>query len=465
MLNILILAAGDSTRMKSKTPKVLHKVCGKEIINWVIDAASGVCADKLSPNNITIVIGNKADVVKEHISASYLNKSIAYAHQTERKGTAHAVMCAKDSLLEQGDTLILAGDAPLITSKTLSNAYMAHKNSGAAITVLTANIKHPTGYGRIIKHNNNDISVQKIVEEKDANAQEREICEVNSGMYFFDTNFLCQALQQISTDNAAGEYYLTDMIAVANQSDKKVNSYKIDDIDEIRGINDRQQLSQASKIAQKKIIRRHMRNGVTFISPADTFVSPDVTIGQDTIIYPQCILQKGTTIGEDCIIIKSRISNSHICNGCEVESSTIVDSQLNNNIKVGPFAYIRPGCNIEDNAKIGDFVEVKNSNIGAGTKLPHLTYVGDADVGSGVNFGCGSIVVNYDGKDKHRSKVGNNVFVGCNTNLVSPVDVGDGAFIAAGSTITKNVPDNTLAIARARQEIKTGWRDKRKIEN
>lgn len=443
---VIILAAGQGTRIKSKFPKVTHKVCGKEMINHVIDTMK-----KAKLNNIDVVIGKGAELVKECTAS----RNVEYSMQSEQLGTGHAVKCAKDFLQgKKGVVAIFAGDAPLITVETVQKLIDTHINECNVATVLSSLVEDPTGYGRIVRKNE---EVEKIVEQKDCNAEEKLINEVNSAIYCFDIENLLVALEKIENNNAQGEYYLTDVIGIFKSEGKKVGAF-VTDFEETVGINSRVQLADAEKILRSRINKHHMTNGVTIINPENTYIGADVQIGPDTIIYPGCILEGTTTIGEDCIIYENcRVSNSIIGDKTSVESSVIIDSEVGAGTSVGPFAYIRPESKVGDNVKIGDFVEVKKSTIGNGTKVAHLTYIGDASVGENCNFGCGTVVVNYDGKKKHKTIIGNNSFIGCNTNLVSPVEVKDNTYIAAGSTITKEVPENSLAIARAKQVNIENW--------
>lgn len=447
----IILAAGMGTRMKSETPKVLHKVCGKPLCQWVIDASKKAGADK-----IVTIIGHKADMVR-----GALEDQCDFAVQEQQLGTGHAVMQASEFIKDASGScvVILNGDTPLITAETIQEAIKCHELEGNKATVITACLDDATGYGRIVR----DISgnVKKIVEHKDATREEREIKEINSGMYIFDSAALVYALRHLSPNNAQGEYYLTDTLEILLDIDKRVGAYLINNNDEIRGINDRVQLSEAEAIMRKRIREKHMREGVTMLNPESVYIEDEVEIGRDTIICDNVTLKSGTKIGSNCVIESgTQIINSIIHDNVEVNSSVIIDSQVKENTHVGPFAYIRPNCTVGENVKVGDFVELKNSNIGNGTKISHLTYVGDSDVGENVNFGCGTVTVNYDGKNKHRCVIGNNAFIGCNTNLVAPVVVKDGAYTAAGSTITDEVPEASLAIARARQINKTDWHKK-----
>ena len=448
MFTSVILAA----RMKSKMPKVLHKVCGKPLSKWVIDASEAAGADK-----VCAVVGHKAETVKE-----VLGDVCEFALQAEQKGTGHAVMQAIDVIKNsKGEVVILNGDTPLITAETINKAIEYHKNNGNQATVITAILDDATGYGRIVR--DNDGSVLKIVEQKDASEEEKKINEVNSGMYVFDAQSLVYALDKITPNNAQGEYYLTDTLEILLSAGKKIGGYAISDNDEIRGINDRVQLNEAEKIMQKRINEYHMRNGVTMRNPESVYIEDGVEIGNDTEICQNVTIKSGTKIGSDCVIGSgSMLDRAVIHDGVDVLSSVILESEVDEGTHVGPFAYIRPNCHVGKEVKVGDFVELKNSNIDDGTKISHLTYIGDSDVGKRVNFGCGTVTCNYDGKKKYRTTIGDDCFVGCNTNFVSPINVGDGVYIAAGSTITEDIPENSLSIARARQVNKEGWKDKRK---
>ena len=452
MFTSVILAAGMGTRMKSKMPKVLHKVCGKPLSKWVIDASEAAGADK-----VCAVVGHKAETVKE-----VLGDVCEFALQAEQKGTRHAVMQAIDVIKNsKGEVVILNGDTPLITAETINKAIEYHKNNDNQATVITAILDDATGYGRIVR--DNDGSVLKIVEQKDASEEEKKINEVNSGMYVFDAQSLVYALDKITPNNAQGEYYLTDTLEILLSAGKKIGGYAISDNDEIRGINDRVQLNEAEKIMQKRINEYHMRNGVTMRNPESVYIEDGVEIGNDTEICQNVTIKSGTKIGSDCVIGSgSMLDRAVIHDGVDVLSSVILESEVDEGTHVGPFAYIRPNCHVGKEVKVGDFVELKNSNIDDGTKISHLTYIGDSDVGKRVNFGCGTVTCNYDGKKKYRTTIGDDCFVGCNTNFVSPINVGDGVYIAAGSTITEDIPENSLSIARARQVNKEGWKDKRK---
>ncbi|MBQ7453545.1 MAG: bifunctional UDP-N-acetylglucosamine diphosphorylase/glucosamine-1-phosphate N-acetyltransferase GlmU [Selenomonadaceae bacterium] len=450
-LETLILAAGKGTRMKSKLPKVLHKVGGKPMLQHVIDAAK-----KAGSSREVVVIGSGAELVEQTISG------VEFVLQAEQLGTGHAVLCARENFADsEGTLLILCGDTPLLTGKLLKNLTDAHENSYCAATVLTATMPDPTGYGRVLHED--DGTFKKIVEHKDATDDEKKIREVNAGVYCFDVQKLFGSLEKVRNDNAQGEYYLPDVLTILKDAGEKICTFAADYAEDTLGINSRIQLAAADKALRMRKERELMEMGVTIIDPATTFVDCDVEIGQDTIIYPNTYLEGNTKVGEDCEIGPDvRFVNMLVGNNVKAQFSYCHDAEIDNDVTLGPYVHIRPGTRISDLVKIGNFVEVKNSIIGKGTKLPHLQYIGDSDVGSNVNIGCGTVTCNYDGKNKYRTKIGDNVFIGCNTNLVAPVEIGDGAYIGAGSTITKDVPKNNLAIARGRQTNIANWNDKRK---
>ena len=448
-VSIVILAAGTETGMNSNKAKAVHKVAGKPMISWVYSQA-----EKLGAEKIVTVIGYKREQVTE-----VLGEDKVYALQEKQLGTGHAAHIGLESISD-GVVVILSADAPLITAATLEKVVKYHIDGRNTATVLTAETADPSGYGRIIRSNDDELLA--IVEEKDAEKAQLDIKEINSGMYAFDASLLKEVLAGLKNDNAAGEYYLTDTIALLLGNGYKVGAYKIEDETELMGINNKIQLSEAEAVMRKRINEEHMLAGVTIIAPENTYIEDGVKIGKDTVILPGCIIGQGCEIGENCVIgPNANITNSRIGDGSKINSSTVADSEIGKNVNMGPYAYVRPGSVIADDVKVGDFVEVKNSTIGKGTKIAHLTYVGDSDVGGNVNFGCGTVTVNYDSKKKHRTTIKDGAFIGCNTNLVAPVTVGEGAYTAAGSTITEDVPDNSLAIARSRQSVKEGWRDKK----
>lgn len=447
----IILAAGKGTRMKSQYPKVIHKVCGKEMVNHVINVSK-----KSGVNDIVAILGHGSEVVKER-----LPEGTMIAMQTEQLGTGHAVKMAKEYINDEDTIVVLCGDTPLIKEDTLKRLFSYHLENGYHATVLTTKVDNPTGYGRIIRDNNEDLL--KIVEQKDANEEEKAVNEINSGIYCFNGKSLREALDLIDNNNAQGEYYLTDTIYIMRDKGKKVGAYNGSTIEELMGVNSRVELSKAEEIMRKRINESHMVNGVTIIDTNSTYIESDVEIGNDTIIYPGVMLKGNTKIGCNCVIdMNSSIENSTIGDNTEVKNSTIIDSKVGENTTVGPYAYLRPKSNIGNNVKIGDFVEVKNATIEDNSKASHLSYIGDAHVGKGVNIGCGVVFVNYDGKNKFKSVVKDGAFIGSNSNLVAPVVVEEDGYIATGSTITKDVPKAALAIARERQVVKEGWVEKKR---
>lgn len=442
----IILAAGQGKRIKSNLPKVLHKACGKEMVNHVIDTMREAGID-----DVNVIIGKGAKLVQDRTSS----RNVTYSLQEEQLGTGHAVKCAKAFLDgKSGVVAIFTGDAPLIKASTVKKLIDIHIANNNCATLLTSIVENPTGYGRIVR---NDNAVEKIVEHKDCSEDELNITEINAGMYCFDIKNLLDALGKLSNNNAQGEYYLTDVIEIFKSNGEKIGAM-VTNFEETLGVNSRSELAVVENILRKRINKMHLDNGVTIIDTNNTYIGVDVKIGQDTIIYPGNVIEGDTVIGESCVIYpNSRVNNSIIEEGVEIQSSVILDSKIGKNTTVGPFAYIRPESNIGNSVRIGDFVEIKKSTIGDNTKVSHLTYIGDAEVGTSCNFGCGTVVVNYDGKKKHKTKIGNNVFIGCNTNLVAPVEVKDNSYTAAGSTITKEVPEGSLAVARARQKNIDGW--------
>ncbi len=443
----VILAAGQGTRMKSKLYKVLHPVAGRPMVQHVIRQVKAVQLDKL----VTIV-GHGADKVIEHIG----NES-EFVTQEEQLGTGHAVLKAEDLLQDKnGTTIVVCGDTPLITAETYTRLCDYHESQQAKATILTAKAQNPAGYGRVIR--NADGEVERIVEHKDANELELQVDEINTGTYCFDNEELFAALKEVSNDNAQGEYYLPDVIEILKNKSEKVTGFMTADFEETLGVNDRVALAQAEKVMKKRINEKHMRNGVTIIDTDNTYIGPDVQIEQDVLIHPGTVITGQTIIKTDAVIgPHTEITSCIIGEGTLIRQSTVTDSRIGDNVQVGPYAHIRPESDIGNHIKIGNFVEVKKTKIDDNSKVPHLSYIGDAVIGSNVNMGCGTITVNYDGKDKYVTTVGDDAFVGCNANLIAPVTIGDGTYIAAGSTITKDTPEDSLAIARARQTNKAGY--------
>nr|WP_089746246.1 bifunctional UDP-N-acetylglucosamine diphosphorylase/glucosamine-1-phosphate N-acetyltransferase GlmU [Granulicatella balaenopterae] len=446
----IILAAGKGTRMKSSLYKVLHPVCGKPMVEHVVEKL-----EKANADEIVSIVGCGAEMVQD-----VLGDRCQYALQEEQLGTGHAVLQAEGVLGDkEGTTIVLCGDTPLITEETINQLIKTHQKLQAKATILTGFAENPTGYGRVIR--SEDGYVVKNVEQKDATPEEQLIQEVNTGTYCFDNQTLFEALHRVGNDNAQGEYYLPDVLEIIKKDGGMVAAYQMSNFDEGLGVNDRIALSKAEKIMRQRINQYHMMQGVTLIDPETTYIEDSVMIGSDTVIEPNVILKGHTKIGSNCFIgAHSVISHSILEDNIRVISSNLEDSVMKKGSNIGPFAHLRPKAEIGENVHIGNFVEVKNASLAQGTKVGHLTYVGDADLGQDINVGCGTIFVNYDGKNKHRSKIGDGVFIGCNANIIAPVSVGNHAFIAAGSTITKDVPEEALAIGRSRQEIKEKYANK-----
>ena len=446
-IHAVVLAAGQGTRMKSKLHKVLHPVCGKPMVQHVIDTMASMQVE-----NMIVVVGHGADSVR-----AKLGEGVTYALQEQQLGTAHAVQQAAPFLQDkEGTTFLLYGDVPLLSKETLTDLLRYHEEQQAAATVLTAVLPDPTGYGRIVRDAAGE--VLRIVEHKDATDEERAIREINTGIYCVDNQKLWNALAEVKNDNAQGEYYLTDCVAILRERGEKVVGFAAADPEETMGINDRVQLADAEAYLRRRIAVGHMRNGVTIVDPSSTYIEADVTIGADTIIQPGTFLRGRTTIGSDCVIgPQADLTNVQVADQVTIHYAVMVDASIEHESTVGPYAYVRPGTEIGPHVKIGDFVELKNAKIKEGSKVPHLSYVGDAEIGADVNIGCGTITVNYDGAVKHKTVVEDGAFIGCNTNLVAPVTVGQNAYVAAGSTIHEDVPANALAIARERQVNKLDY--------
>lgn len=449
----VILAAGEGTRMKSKKSKVLHEAAGLPLLAWVLRAVGGLDTDE-----DIVVCGRAMGEIKDRFG-----DSISCVEQAERKGSGHAVMCARERLEGfDGYTLIVAGDMPLLCGETIRKLAAYAVDAAYDCILLTAELEEPYGYGRILRDGNTG-DVTAIVEEKDATDEQCKIHEVNASCYCVKNDVLLDCLERLRPQNAQGEYYLTDIVGVINGDGGRVGAYVAANRIECMGVNDRRQLAEVSALLRGKINAAHMENGVTLIDPYATYIDPDTAIGADTVVYPGVTLEAGCEIGEGVTLYPgSRIAGSKVGNDTTVQNSVVLDTQIGKSSTVGPNAYLRPGTVIGDNCRVGDFVEVKNSTIGDGTKVSHLTYIGDADLGKDINVGCGVVFVNYDGKKKFRSKVGDDVFIGCNTNLISPVEVGDGTYIAAGTTVTEDVPGDSFVIGRSRQTVKRDWKDKRK---
>ncbi len=447
-LKVVILAAGQGTRMKSKVPKVLHKVLDKTMIDYVITASRNAGAE-----DICVIVGHQSAMVK-----AMIGDGVKFALQKQQLGTGHALMQASDFIAEDGNILVLCGDTPLITAQTIKKLNDIHVSEDNFATVISAVVENPFGYGRIIRENG---VFSKITEQKDATEAEKEIKEINTGVYIFKAKELKEAFKSLTNNNAQGEYYLTDVLEILKNNGGKVGIMTAEDENEFLGVNSKLQLSQASKIMKRRINEKLMIEGVTIEDPDNTYIGMDVEIAADTVILPGTILEGKTKIGSDCIIgPNTRIISSVVKDAVIIQHSTLINAEVDNFTTVGPYAYLRPNSKIGEHVRIGDFVEIKNSNIDDGTKVSHLTYVGDSDVGKNINFGCGTVTVNYDGRNKFRTTIKDNAFIGCNTNLIAPVTVEENAYIAAGSTITKDIPENALSIARSKQINKAEWRKK-----
>jgi len=451
---IIIMAAGKGKRMKSNLPKVLHNLAGKPILNYVLDTV-----DQLKAKRKILIVGYKSDKIRELIG-----DKIEYVEQKEQLGTAHAVLQTKKLLSDFiGDVLILSGDVPFLTVKTLKKLLKYHQANNFCCTLVSAILKNPKGYGRIVR--DKEGKIKRIVEDVDLSADKKKITEINSGIYCFNKEKLFQVLEKITTDNKQGEYYLTDTVEILLGEGLTIGNIIVKDYSEISGINDRLDLADASKKVYQKILQDLMAQGVTIVDTNSTFIEQGVKIGQDSIIYPFTIIEKSTKIGKNCIIgPNSHLIDSRIGKGVKVWASIIEDSNIEERAKIGPYAHLRPKTVIKKGAKIGNFVEVKKSTIGEDSKASHLTYLGDAIIGKRVNIGAGTITCNYDGEKKYKTVIEDKVFIGSNNTLVAPVKLGKDSYTGAGSTITEDVPAGNLAIARSRQRNISGWR-KRKKEN
>ncbi|ADX24008.1 bifunctional UDP-N-acetylglucosamine diphosphorylase/glucosamine-1-phosphate N-acetyltransferase GlmU [Streptococcus dysgalactiae] len=443
----IILAAGKGTRMKSDLPKVLHHVSGLTMLEHVFRSVAAI-----EPEQNVTVIGHKADMVR-----AVLADQSEFVLQTEQLGTGHAVMMAEEKLAGlEGHTLVIAGDTPLITGQSLKSLIDFHVNHKNVATILTATAQDPFGYGRIIR--NKDGEVIKIVEQKDASDFEQQIKEINTGTYVFDNKRLFEALKNITTNNAQGEYYLTDVISIFRDHKEKVGAYTLRDFNESLGVNDRVALATAEAVMRQRITKKHMVNGVTFQNPETVYIESDVEIAPDVLIEGNVTLKGKTRIAAECVLTNGTyIVNSEIGQGSIITNSMIESSTLASGVTVGPYAHIRPGTSLAKDVHIGNFVEVKGSHIGEKTKAGHLTYIGNAQVGSKVNVGAGTITVNYDGQNKYQTVIGDYAFIGSNSTLIAPLEVGDNALTAAGSTISKTVPADSIAIGRSRQVTKEDY--------
>ncbi len=450
---VVILAAGLGTRMKSGLVKVLHPLAGRPLVHHVLKATSAI-----DPENIVLVLGHQADRVKNAVAGYRLEIVL----QAEQLGTGHAVKQA-DRLISkaQGPILVLCADTPLLTSGTLQGLLDLHRKKRSAVTLITAKADDPFGYGRVIR---GSTGVSRIVEEKDATPAQKKIQEVNAGIYCFDRTFLLDSLARLGRDNAQGEYYLTDLIELARKRKRRVEAHFCSDLNEVMGVNSRHDLSRAEAVLRQRNNRQWMLEGVTMLDPATTFISDEAVLGRDVVLYPNVTIEGRTSIGEGSVIYPGcRIINTTIASGVTIMDYSLIEgSVIASGASIGPFARLRPGAVIGEKAKIGNFVEIKKSTFGKGSKASHLAYIGDTVIGSDVNIGAGVIVCNYDGYEKHPTIIEDGVFVGSDSQLVAPVTIGHGALVAAGSTITRNVPPDSLAISRVKQEVREGFAAKRR---
>ena len=460
-IHVVVLAAGKGTRMKSDKPKVLHGIAGLTIIERVLRTASAV-----RPRTITVVVGHGAEALKASLAA-LTALPLQFVIQQQQLGTGHALLQTRPLLEGKPGTLVLlSGDVPLLTGDTLHALLHTHTEAGAAATVITAKLPRPFGYGRIVRTGGR---MTKIVEERDASDAQRKITEINSGIYAFALEPLFKALDGLGTANTQGEYYLPDLVSVFRKQRKPVATHTVSRADEVRGINSRTELAEVSSMVRQQKNEELMAAGVTLIDPATTYIDADVVVGPDTVIHPCVFLEGSTKIGAACEIhAGARIVNSTVGDRVCVRNHTVVtDSTIASGAALGPFAHVRPGSQIGADVHIGNFVELKKTVMGKGAKANHLAYLGDATIGDATNVGAGTITCNYDGDKKHQTIIGKGVFVGSNSTLVAPVTLADGSYIAAGSAVTTDVPAGALAIGRARQENKEGWRAKRaqKVKN
>ncbi|GAA1783191.1 bifunctional UDP-N-acetylglucosamine diphosphorylase/glucosamine-1-phosphate N-acetyltransferase GlmU [Actinomadura chokoriensis] len=452
---VIVLAAGEGTRMKSRKSKVLHELCGRSMLGHVLAAAR-----RLEPERLVVVVGHRREQVVEHLGAHAPDaEAVVQEHQG---GTGHAVrMALEQTGALDGTVVVTNGDHPLLRGETLQALVRVHEGEGNAATVLTTEMPDATGYGRMVRAA--DGSVEAIVEHKDATDAQRAINEINVGMYAFDGALLADALKRVTTDNAGGEEYLTDVVAIVRADGHRAGAHLVADWVETQGVNDKVQLAQARRQLNDRILEAHMRAGVTIVDPASTWIDVDVTAEPDAEIHPGTQLHGKTHLGEGSRVGPGcTLTDTTVGEGATVINAVCTEAEIGPEASVGPYAYLRPGTRLARKAKIGTYVETKNADIGEGTKVPHLTYVGDAEIGAGSNIGASSVFVNYDGVEKHRSVIGSHVKVGSDNMIVAPVTVGDGAYTAAGSVIVQDVPPGAMAVARARQRNVEGWVERRR---
>ncbi len=451
----IVLAAGLGKRMRSAFPKVLHRVCGRPMLFYPLETLKGIKVEKT-----VVVIGHGGESVK----AAFKGSPLTFVIQEQQLGTGHAVRCAEGALRGfRGDILILSGDVPLIQPGILKELIRCHRRHHALLSLVTMSLEEPTGYGRIVRDTSG--AVERVVEEKDATKDERQLSEVNAGIYMVDAEFLFSQLKRVKSSNAQGEYYLPDLVPLAaGGGGGKVVAVRHNNPREVMGVNNRMELAEANVVMRSRINRGHMMRGVTMVDPRSAYIDYGVSIGRDTTIYPNVFLEGELSIGTGCVIEEgSKIVDSSLARGVTVKSNSLLEqSKVGREAVIGPLARLRPGNTIAARAKVGNFVEIKNSNIGSGSKISHLSYMGDADIGKGVNVGAGTITCNYDGLRKYRTIIKDGAFIGSDTQLIAPVTVGKEAYIGSGSTITKDVPPRSLALSRAGQKNIEGWVEKRR---
>ncbi|MEV7216685.1 bifunctional UDP-N-acetylglucosamine diphosphorylase/glucosamine-1-phosphate N-acetyltransferase GlmU [Kitasatospora cineracea] len=457
---VIVLAAGGGTRMKSKAlPKVLHEICGRSLVGHAVSAAQ-----ELTPGQLVVVIGHLRELVRAHLAEQY--PAARPVVQTEQNGTGHAVRTALEALAADGvqldgTVLVTTGDAPLLTGATLRALAAAHAEQGNGVTVLTAEVPDATGYGRILR--GPDGAVAAIVEHKDATAEQLAVREINSGVFAFDAKLLALALSLVGTDNAQGEEYLTDTLEILRREGHRVGAVVAADHREIVGINDRVQLAAARRLLNDRLLEDAMRAGVTVVDPASTWLDVQVTYEPDALVHPGTQLRGASHLGEGCEVgPNSTLTDTSVGAGARVSNTTAERAEIGPETSVGPYAYLRPGTRLARKAKVGTYVEIKNSELGEGAKVPHLSYIGDATIGEGTNVGAASVTVNYDGVDKHRTVIGAHCRTGSDNMFIAPVTVGDGSYTAAGSVITNDVPAGSLAVARAQQRNIAGWVERKR---
>ncbi|MDT8419388.1 MAG: bifunctional UDP-N-acetylglucosamine diphosphorylase/glucosamine-1-phosphate N-acetyltransferase GlmU [Desulfuromonadales bacterium] len=455
-LAAVILAAGKGTRMKSSRAKVLHEIAGRAMLHYPLQAARQAGFERLH-----VVVGHQADLVRESLGED----GVSFIEQSEQLGTGHALLCAAESLADfSGTLLLLCGDVPLLREETLRLLLATHRQEKAAVTVLTAELENPAGYGRIIRDGE---TVLRIVEEKDATPEEKLVAEINTGTYLFDARFVFSALQGLGRDNAQGEYYLTDVVEAAVSAGLPTRAVTLEDPDEAMGINDLAQLAEAAELMRQRINRALMLAGVTMLDPATTYIDAGVEIAPGTLLHPNVMLRGRSSIGAGCVVeMGVMVDDSQIAAGVHLKAGSVVEgSIIGSDCKIGPMAHLRPGTELAGDNKLGNFVETKKAVFGVGSQASHLTYIGDAEVGERVNFGCGTITCNYDGVNKYRTTIEDDVFVGSDTQFIAPVRIGRNSLIAAGSTITKDVPADSLALSRTEQKVIEGWRLRKQKKN